>query len=73
MKEENTIDQHIEKDKKILDDPMISAQARRHTEEELESLESYKEHHPEDDHDPTPFELYCDQNPDALECRIYED
>lgn len=73
MKEENTIDQHIEKDKKILDDPMISAQARRHTEEELESLKSYKEHHPGDDHDPTPLELYCDQNPDALECRIYED
>jgi hypothetical protein len=67
------IDQHIEKDKKILDDPMVSAQTRRHLEDELESLVNYKENHPDDDHDPTHFELYCDANPDALECRIYED
>lgn len=69
----DNIDQHIDKDKKILDDPTISSQARRHTKEELTSLERYKQRHPENDHDPTPFELYCDENPDALECRIYED
>jgi hypothetical protein len=28
---------------------------------------------PDDDHDPTPLELYCDENPAALECRVYED
>ncbi len=67
------IQQHIDQDKKILDDPTISPQHRRHVEEELEQLESYKEHHPEDDHDPTPLELYCDAHPDASECRIYED
>jgi hypothetical protein len=67
------IDQHIEKDKQLLDDPTISPQTRRHTAEELEALQSYKENHPEDDHDPTPLELYCDANPDALECRIYDD
>jgi hypothetical protein len=67
------IQKHIEYDKKILDDPMVSAQTRRHLEEELESLEKYKDNHPEDDHDPTPLELYCDANPAALECRIYED
>jgi hypothetical protein len=67
------INKHIEHDKKILDDPMVSAQTRRHLEEELESLEKYKENHPEDEHDPSPFELYCDENPNALECRIYED
>jgi hypothetical protein len=39
----------------------------------LESLQKYHERHPEDSHDPTPFELYCDENPNALECRIYED
>jgi hypothetical protein len=66
------INQHIEQDKKLLDDPTISSQARRHTQEELMSLEKYKERHPEDDHDPTGLELYCDENPDALECRIYE-
>lgn len=69
----DNIDQHIEKDKSILDDPMTSSQARRHVEDELESLQKYRANHPDDQHDPTPLELYCDQNPDALECRIYED
>jgi len=69
----DSIDQHIQKDMSILEDPTISPHARRHVEEELESLEKYKENHPEDLHDPTPLELYCDSNPDALECRIYED
>jgi hypothetical protein len=52
---------------------MVSSQSRRHVEEELESLEKYQERHPEDDHDPTPLELFCDENPDALECRMYDD
>jgi len=56
-----------------LENPMISPQARRHTEEELEALKNYKEHHPGDDHDPTSLELYCDAHPDALECRVYDD
>ena len=68
----DSIDKHIENDKKILDDPMMSSQTRRHIEGELESLERYKESHPNDDHDPTPLELYCNENPDALECKIYE-
>lgn len=67
------IQQHIDKDKHILDDPTISPQTRRHTAEELEQLEAYQEHHPEDDHDPTPLELYCDSHPEALECRVYDD
>lgn len=67
------IDQHIQKDKQILDDPQTSPQVRRHTEEELEALETYKVNHPNDYHDPTPLELYCDANPNALECRIYDD
>lgn len=67
------IEQHIQRDKEILDDPQISPQARRHTEEELAALEVYKKNHPEDQHDPTALELYCDANPNALECRVYED
>jgi hypothetical protein len=67
------IDQHIENDKKILEDPTVSPQMRRHTVEELEALETYKERHPEDSHDPTPLELYCDSHPDALECRMFDD
>ena len=67
------INQHLQQDEDILNDPMISPQARRHTEEELEALKVYKNNHPEDEHDPTPLELYCDTHPDALECRVYED
>lgn len=69
----DTIDQHIQRDVEILNDPTTSPQARRHTEEELVSLESYKTNHPEDSHDPTALELYCDANPNARECRVYED
>jgi hypothetical protein len=67
------IDKHIETDKQILDDPQTSPQARRHTQEELAALESYKANHPGDDHDPTALELFCDSNPSALECRVYDD
>lgn len=69
----DNINKHIEQDKKILDDATLSPQMRRHVEQELDQLESYKKNHPNDEHDPTPLELYCDSNPHALECRVYED
>ena len=69
----DNIDQHIQKDKEILDNPQISPQSRRHTEEELAALEAYKVNHPGEEHDPTPLELYCDTHPDAAECKIYDD
>jgi hypothetical protein len=67
------IQKHIEDDYNKLSDPMISSQSRRHYEDEVEQLERYHQRHPEDDHDPTALELFCDENPEALECRIYED
>ena len=69
----DNIDQHIQKDVDLLNDPTISPQSRRHTEEELAALKVYKEHHPEDSHDPTALELYCELHPEALECRVYDD
>jgi uncharacterized protein YlxP (DUF503 family) len=63
---------HIEKDRQILGDPMVSSQSRRHVEEELESLERYAASHPDDEHDPTALELYCNDNPEALECKVYD-
>lgn len=66
------INKHIELDKKELDDPSISPQRRRHIESELHELEIYHENHPDDDHDPTPLELYCEMNPDSAECKIYD-
>ena len=66
------INDHIQKDKDELIDPMISAQRRRHVEEELESLEKYHANHPEDDHDPSALELYCNENPDSSECKVFD-
>lgn len=73
-----SIEKHIEKDKEILQNPTTSPQARRHIEEELHELEVYAENHKEeinagDHHDPSPLELFCEMEPDADECRIYED
>jgi hypothetical protein len=70
---DRTLQQHIEDDMNELDNPGINSQRRRHIESELEELQSYQNNHPEETHDPTPLELYCDLNPNALECRIYED
>ena len=67
-----SIEKHIEYDREILDDPLVSSQARRHIEDELEALERWVLVHPDDHHDPTVLELYCNDNPDADECRVYE-
>lgn len=69
----DSIESHMRKNEDILSDPTISAQQRRHIESELEELKQYAEHHPESHKDPTPLEVFCDLNPDALECLIYED
>jgi hypothetical protein len=73
-----SIEKHIEKDKEILQDPTTSPQQRRHIEGELEELEAYVENHKKeiaagDHHDPSPLELYCDANPEAPECLVYDD
>lgn len=68
-----TLQQHINDDRDELDSPTTSSQRRRHLQNELQDLEKYQVNHPNIDHDPTPLELYCDLNPDALECRIYND
>ena len=73
-----SIEKHIDKDKEILDDPTTSPNQRRHVECELHELEIYATNHKKeieagDHHDPTALELYCEMEPDADECRIYED
>jgi hypothetical protein len=69
---EKSLQQHINNDRDELDNPNTSGQRRRHLENELDSLEKYQINHPDEDYDPTPLELYCDEHPNALECRIYE-
>ena len=73
-----SVEKHIEVDRKILENPTTSPQQRRHIESELHDLEEYVEHHKKeieggDHHDPTYLELYCDQNPSEPECLIYDD
>ena len=73
----DSVEKHIEVDKKILEDPTTNPQQRRHIEGELHDLEDWVEHHKEeieagDHHDPSPLELYCDQEPGAPECKIHD-
>lgn len=68
-----SLQQHINDNRDELDNSNINSQRRRHLESELDSLEKYQANHPDEDHDPTPLELFCDENPDASECKIYED
>lgn len=67
-----TLQQHIDDDRNELDNPNTNGQRKRHLRDELDSLEKYQINHPNDEHDPTSLELYCDSNPDSVECRIYE-
>ena len=74
----DTIEQHIEKDKDIIDDPTSNPAARRHAKVELEELETYAEHHKDeieagDHHDPNALELFCEMHPDEPECLVYDD
>lgn len=74
----DTVELHIEKDKEILENPTTSPQQRRHIEEELHELEVYVENHKDeiaqgDHHDPTALELFCEVEPDAPECLVYDD
>lgn len=67
-----TIFDHIGSILKELDSNILSSQRKRHLENELTDLQSYQKNHPNDDHDPTSLEVYCDKNPDASECRIHD-
>jgi len=73
-----SIEQHIKKDKDIIDDPTSNPAARRHAKVELKELETYAEHHKDeieagDHHDPNALELFCEMHPDEPECLVYDD
>lgn len=71
----NTIDDHIQKDQSEIEAARAAGDAGkvRHLENELKALQEFKAHHPEDSHDPSPLEVFCDLNPEAPECRVYDD
>jgi hypothetical protein len=69
--EKRTITQHINQDlSELTKDP--SPQRKRFLEDEVEQLEKYKDNHPNDDHDPSSLELFCNENPHELECKIFD-
>ena len=63
-----TIDEHIQKDQ----EEFLKALSEhnegkvRHLTEELQWLLDHKKEFPDDPHDPSPLELFCEQNPDAV-------
>lgn len=70
-----TIDEHIQKDQEEFlkalaahDDGKV-----RHLTEELQWLLDHKKEFPNDTRDPSPLELFCEQNPDEPECLVYDD
>ena len=69
------IDEHIQQDQSEIEAARAAGDMGkvRHLEEELQGLKEFKEHHPEDSHDPSPLEVFCDLNPSAPECRVYDD
>ena len=74
----DTIEQHIKKDREIIEDPTSNPAARRHAKVELEELQTSAEHHKDeieagDHHDPNALELFCEMHPDEPECLVYDD
>ena len=70
-----SIDEHIQQDQSEIEAARAAGDMGkvRHLEAELKDLKEYKDHHPGDNHDPTPLEVFCDLNPEAPECLVYDD
>jgi hypothetical protein len=50
----------------------LNKQRERYLTGYLSELIKYSEKHPGTTQVPSPLELFCDDNPDALECRIHD-
>lgn len=55
-----------------LDSVECSKQRRRHLEHELERLLAYQVANPNVEDVPSQMQLYCFENPDAVECRMFD-
>lgn len=67
------LEQFIKNINDELNDCSLNKQRKRYLEGYLEELLLYQKNHPHETVIPSSFELYCDINPNALECRIYDD
>ena len=70
-----TIDSHLARLKAELDQARQQGDTSKvnRLETELNNLRTYQAHHPGEANDPTPLEVYCDLNPQAPECLVYDD
>jgi hypothetical protein len=66
------VEMHIENILNELYEPEISMQRRRHLEIEIYNLKNYQKNNPKETKIPSTLELFCDSNPNAPECKIYE-
>jgi hypothetical protein len=55
-----------------LDVNSINKQRKRYLESYLSELISFSERHPEVTELPSPLTIFCDLNPNAEECKIYD-
>jgi len=71
----DSIDAHIAQDRSELEKARNEGDKPKaaHLEAELKDLETYKAHHPGESKDPSPMEVYCDLNPEAPGCLVYDD
>jgi hypothetical protein len=52
---------------------LVNYQRKRYLESYLQDLLSYQRNHPDEVGIPNSLQLYCNDHPEALECRIYDD
>jgi hypothetical protein len=45
----------------------------RKLEQQIQELEAFQQRHPEAVEAPSPFEVFCDLNPESVNCRVYDD
>lgn len=45
----------------------------RKIEQQLRDLEDFQARHPDAAEAPSPLEVFCDLNPDNINCRVFED
>lgn len=55
-----------------LEGSFTNVQRRRYLRSYLEELLEYQKNNPEKTEIPNPLQLFCNLNPEALECRMYD-
>lgn len=67
-----TLQEKIQEIRKELDINSINKQRKRYLESYLSELISYSERHPNAIEIPSSLILFCEENPNANECRVFD-